>query len=126
MDAIRVKSLTIEAPEEDGYSEHGFDLNIAMPNLIQLDLEDVSINNLVLNDNLTPKLEEIKIQNVGQRFRLNIEASGLKKIELDHVSQGDVNVAYINRMLASAKELEFSTHINFGLIVVPFNLLPTT
>ena len=61
MDARRVKSLTIEASEEDGYSEHGFDLNIAMPNLIQLDLEDVSINNLVLNDNLTPKLEEIKI-----------------------------------------------------------------
>ncbi|CAJ1960630.1 unnamed protein product [Cylindrotheca closterium] len=86
--------------------EYAPSLNIKLPNLIEFQLEDVSMDQIVLTPDLTPKVKIISMQNPTQCEDPDfvIECSELKRFSCHYWGPG--NSDWVNTMLAHATKLE--------------------
>ena len=105
----KVRILTIQSP---GYydEESTTKLEVSMPNLETLKLIDVSFKKVTLNPSLTPNVEELSMQNVGDDCDLTVRLPELKSFEMHYYCSHD-DSSWVHEMLATAKKLErFDTY----------------
>ncbi len=90
----------------DDYEEQMIDLDILLPSLDELILEDVQMNRMVLNQRSTPKLRKIWMQNPNDSGRLNytIQCPNLEEFSIFYWGSG--NYKWLQDMLNTATKLK--------------------
>ncbi|CAE8598647.1 unnamed protein product [Polarella glacialis] len=108
-DAPSVKRLTItSSTEKDYYFEAGFTLAHRLLKLKCLHVIDVRMNKLTLSESLTPHLQELFLQNIGDECELEIALPSLRDIKIHYL---ETSTTTINKMLRMATGLvTFNTY----------------
>ena len=105
-----VRVLTIRGT--GGYDEDGdMKLEVSLPKLKTLKLIDVCFGKLKLNNELTPSLEELYMQNLGDECKCEAKLPNLRNFECHYYSPDGANSMWIHEMLSTATKLErFDTY----------------
>ena len=80
-------------------------LEIPMPKLETLKLEDVCFRKVTLNPKLTPNVEELSMQNIPDGCELTVLLPELRSFSMHYYGPPD-DSAWINNMLSTATKLE--------------------
>ena len=108
-----VKVLIIQSNKDYHENEsRRLRLNIRMPELHTLKLIDVSFQKIALNKTLTPKLEDVEMQNIPDDCKIEALLPTLKNFSFQYGS-GSGN--WVNKMLKMATKLERFDSYKFGV-----------